>query len=174
MEGRSVTKPFIMFRLKRYLLIALVAALPVAGLSQEIKKMKITDLEKVIKESSTPLIVNFWATYCIPCIEEMPHFLRLADKYKKDSVRLLLVSLDLQDAYPAQIEAFVKKRRIHAPMAWLDESDADYFCPKVDSTWSGAIPATLFVNNDNNYRRFIEEQLSEERLEKEIMAILGK
>ena len=57
---------------------------------------------------------------------------------------------------------------------WLDETNADYFCPKVDEKWTGAIPATLFINNSKNYRKFMEEQLSEEELEKEILALLGK
>lgn len=139
--------------------------------SQEIKKIKITDLEKAIKESRTPLIVNFWATFCKPCIEEMPYFQELA---KKNGVNLLLVSLDLEKSYPVKIKNFVIKNKYTAPVFWLNEYDADYFCPKVDSSWSGAIPASLFLNNTTGYRKFFEDQLSKEKLEKEIMAILPK
>src|SRR5689334_13140609 len=74
----------------------IIFSLMVAGsfcFSQEIKKIKITDLQKTIKESKTPLIVNFWATYCIPCLEEIPYFQAMVKKYEKDSVKLLLVSL---------------------------------------------------------------------------------
>ena len=141
---------------------------------QEIKKIKITDLEKTIKESKTPLVVNFWATFCKPCVAEIPYFQEAIKKYKKDSIRLLLVSLDLTESYPAQIKNFAIKRKFTAPILWLDEYNADYFCPKVDSAWSGVIPASLFVNNKTGYRKFFEEQLSKEKLEKEIMAILGK
>ncbi len=141
--------------------------------AQEIKKIRITELEKTIKESKTPLIVNFWATFCIPCIEEIPYFEETVKKYKKDSVKLLLVSLDLKEDYE-KIKPFVAKRKFTAPMVWLNETNADYFCPIVDSSWSGAIPATLFINNKKGYRRFYQEQIKEEKLEKEIMAILGK
>src|SRR5258706_7616742 len=158
----------------RILIIICLGLLSVAVAGQEIKKIKITDLEKTIKESKTPLIVNFWATFCKPCVEEIPYFQEAIKKYKKDSVRLLLVSLDLQDFYPAKIKSFAMKRKFTAPILWLDEYNADYFCPKVDSAWSGAIPASLFVNNKIGYRKFFEEQLSKEKLEKEIMAILGK
>lgn len=143
----------------------------IAGVSQEIKKIKITELEKTIADSKTPLIVNFWATYCIPCIEEIPYFQKLAKKYEKDSVRLILVSLDMKDDYE-KIAPFAKKRKFTAPILWLNESNADYFCPKVDPKWSGAIPASLFINNKSGYRKFYEEQLPEEKVEKEIMAIL--
>lgn len=141
--------------------------------SQEIKKIKISDLEKTIKESTTPLIVNFWATFCLPCIEEIPYFQKLVMKHKKDGVKLLLVSLDLKEDY-AKIKPLAAKRKFTAPIVWLNETNADYFCPKVDTSWSGSIPATLFINNKTGYRKFQEEQIKEEQLEKEIMAILGK
>lgn len=141
--------------------------------SQQVRKVKITELEKIINESKGPMIINFWATFCVPCIEELPHFQQLTEKYKKDGVQLLLVSLDLEDSYPQKVEAFAAKKNIKNSV-WLDETNADYFCPKVDPKWSGAIPATLLINNATGYRKFIEDKVSAERLEKEIMAILGR
>ncbi|HYV53089.1 MAG TPA: TlpA disulfide reductase family protein [Chitinophagaceae bacterium] len=140
--------------------------------AQEIKRIKVTELEKMIKESKTPLIVNFWATFCKPCIAEIPYFESAVNKYKKDGVTLLLVSLDLKEDYP-KIKPLATKRNFTSPIVWLNETNADYFCPKVDSSWSGALPATLFINNKIGYRKFYEEQVKEEKLEKEIMAILG-
>ncbi len=141
--------------------------------AQDIRKIKVTDLEKMVAESKTPLIINFWATWCMPCIEEIPYFLEEAKKHEKDSVKLLLVSLDFEEQYPDKLAAFVKRRKYTAPVLWLDETNADYFCPKVDPKWSGAIPATLFINKQTGYRKFHEEQLSHEELKKEIMAILS-
>ena len=140
--------------------------------SQSIKKIKITDLEKTIAESKTPLIVNFWATFCKPCIAEIPYFQTSIKKYPKDSIVLLLVSLDLQEYYPAKIKSFAAKQKFTSPILWLDEYNADYFCPKVDSAWSGAIPASLFINNKTGYRKFFEEQLPKEKLEKQLDAML--
>ena len=139
---------------------------------QEIRRVKITDVEKIIAESTTPLVINMWATWCIPCIEELPYFLEEVKAHKKDSIQLLLVSLDFKESFPEGIEKFVDKRKIDATVLWLDETNADYFCPKIDNKWSGAIPATLFINNKKSYRKFVEDQLSHEALKKEIMAIL--
>lgn len=142
--------------------------------SQDVKSVKITELEKVIADSKTPLIINFWATWCKPCIEEIPYFLEEVKNNHKDSLTILLVSLDFKEAFPTGIFSFAQKRKFDAPIVWLDETNADYFCPKIDSRWSGAIPATLFINNKTGYRNFFEEQISHEKLKNEIMAMLKK
>jgi thiol-disulfide isomerase/thioredoxin len=139
--------------------------------AQEIRKIRITELEKTIAEAKTPLIVNFWATFCIPCIEEIPYFQDEVKKHAADSVQLILVSLDLSDDY-AKIAPFAKRRKFTAPIVWLNETNADYFCPKVDPKWSGAIPSSLFINNKTGYRKFYEEQLSHEKLKEAITAML--
>jgi hypothetical protein len=89
-------------------------------------------------------------------------------------VQLLLVSLDFKESYPTGITKFMDKRRITAPVVWLDETNADYFCPKIDAKWSGAIPATLFINNKTGYRNFVEEKISHDELKKEIRSIVEK
>jgi thiol-disulfide isomerase/thioredoxin len=118
------------------------------------------------------MIINFWATFCKPCIAEIPYFQEEVKKHQKDSLQLLLVSLDLREYYPGKIKNFAVKMQFKAPIVWLNETNADYFCPKIDSAWSGAIPSTLFVNNKTGYRKFFEEQLSREKLQKEIVAML--
>lgn len=146
--------------------------------AQEVRAVKATELEKIINETDRPLVVNMWATWCVPCIEEIPYFLEEINRYNKgvssasDSIRLILVSLDGKESYPKQIRSFVNKRKFTAEILWLDETNADYFCPKVDPKWSGVIPATLFVNPKKGYRNFVEEQLSPEALKRELMAIL--
>ena len=140
--------------------------------AQEIKKVKIGELQKVIAETKTPLIVNFFATWCVPCIEELPYFLEEYNNHKKDSLQFLLVSMDFKDEFQDKVKTFAKKRKITAPIVWLDETNADLFCPKIDSSWSGAIPASVFINPKTGYKKFYEEQLSHELLKKEIMAIL--
>ncbi len=141
--------------------------------AQEIKKWKVQDLEAAIKNADKPTIINFWATFCKPCIEELPYFQATAKKYHGAGVRLILVSLDLPQAYPKKISAFAAKNKIKAPIVFLDETNADLFCPRVDPNWSGAIPASLFVNNKTGYKKFFEDQLSKEQVEKEIISMIN-
>jgi len=141
--------------------------------SQTIAKWKIEDLEKYIAKSDTPVIVSFWATYCVPCIKEIPYFQEVVAKYKDNGVKLLLVSLDFKESFPDKISSFANKKKFTSPIVWLDETNADYFCPKVDSKWSGVMPATLFINNKKGHRSFFEEEMPKEKFEDEIKKILN-
>ena len=132
---------------------------------QQIQKIKIKALNDLITTSDSVLIINFWATFCKPCVEEIPDLIKFTKKYKKQKVSLYLVSLDLEDYYPEKIKKFVTKKKYAAKIAWLDESNADYFCSIIDTLWSGAIPATLFVNNNTGYRKFYEKQLTPVEIE---------
>ena len=140
--------------------------------TQTIPSWKITDLETHISKSETPIIVTFWATYCIPCIKEIPYFQEVVAKYKDEGVKLLLVSLDFKEAFPEKVSDFAKKRKFTSPIVWLDETNADYFCPRIDSKWSGVMPATLFVNNKKGHRSFFEEEMPKEKFEAEVKKIL--
>ena len=151
-ERRHRNKIFKTIVMRKFYLIAAILLVSVSVFSQEVRSVKITDVEKIIAESKTPLIINMWATWCVPCVEELPYFqqevaLHNALAGPGDSIQLLLVSLDFKESFPEKIRKFMKKRNVTAEVAWLDETNADYFCPKIDAKWSGAIPATLFINN---------------------------
>jgi len=145
--------------------LIVVLSFSLATDAQNVKAVKVTELAKTIKESKTPLIVNFWATFCVPCIQEMPYFQETARLYQSQNVSLLFVSLDLQEAYPTKVNAMAKKLQLSFPVVWLNETNADYFCPKIDTTWSGGMPSSLFVNNATGYHKFFEDQLSRDKLE---------
>ncbi|WP_345255435.1 TlpA disulfide reductase family protein [Flaviaesturariibacter amylovorans] len=137
-----------------------------------IPKWKLADLEAAMAAPDRPTVINFWATFCKPCIAEIPYFQELVKRYDSAGVRLLLVSLDLTEAYP-KLPAFAKKRGFTAPIVFLDETNADRFCPPVDPKWSGSIPATLFLNPATGYRAFYEEGLSKERFHQELKKLVA-
>ena len=141
--------------------------------AQQIPVWKLSDLQTAMDTTRTPTIFNFWATFCKPCITELPYFQALANQYRNLGVQLVMVSLDLKEAYPKAITAFVKNRKLTSPVVYLDEQNADHFVPAVDSYWSGAIPASLFINRDKGYRYFIEDELNKTKLEAEIKKMLA-
>lgn len=139
--------------------------------SQQIRKVKINELIKIIDTTSVPLVVNFWASWCAPCIKEIPWFEKSVASFSDKKVKLLLVSLDFADDYPKGIAAFAKKNNYASTIVWLDETNADQFCPKIDKQWDGAIPVTLMVNKKKGYRKFYAQQLPEQRLLLELKAL---
>lgn len=156
----------------KVLLLGLMFLMAIQTKAQDIQKWKLDDLRTAITKADKPTIFNFWATFCKPCIEEIPYIQQLVKKYEAKGVTLVLVSLDLPEAYP-KIKGFAEKRKFTAPIVFLDESNADEFCPVVDESWSGAIPASLFINSKTGYRSFFEEQLTKEKVETEIKAMMG-
>lgn len=153
----------------RILLIVLLASLSfLEGRSQTVKKVKIGEIEDLIRNADYPLVVSFWATWCRPCIHEIPYLQETVEKYSDRNVELVLVSLDFKESFPSVIESFVRKNGYKASFFWLNETNADQFCPKIDPKWDGSIPATLFVNNKTGYRKFYDRQLTPLQVEAEI------
>jgi thiol-disulfide isomerase/thioredoxin len=142
--------------------------------SQTIRKVKITEVEEYIKNSDHPLVVNCWATWCAPCIEEIPYFMETVKKYSDQKVELLLVSLDFQTSYPAKIQELIKRKKFEATFFWLNETNADYFCPKIDPKWDGTLPSTLFVNNKTAYRQFFGRPMTDRQVELEVKKLVGE
>ncbi len=156
------------------LLIVMTIGLMASAQKPAIEKWKVQDLEAAIRNAEGPTIFNFWATFCKPCIEEIPWFEQLVKKYESHGVKLVLVSLDFAESYPKKIADFAAKRKFTAPITFLDETNADIFCPAVDESWSGVLPASLFINHATGYRNFHEEQIKKEKLEEEIKAMIRK
>jgi Thioredoxin domain-containing protein len=158
----------------RIILLAGCMLLASVCFSQEVKKVKITDVEAYIQNSKRPMLVNFWATWCAPCVQEIPYFIETVKRYEADSVELVLVSLDFPSYYPKQVTSFIKQKNYEATFFWLNETNADYFCPIIDAKWDGTIPVTLFVNNKTGYRKFFNRALTDRQVELETKKLTGK
>ena len=118
------------------------------------------------QEKDQIYVINFWATWCKPCIQELPYFEAAQKKYSGD-IKVILVSLDFTDKLESQLIPFVSEKSIQSQVILLDDPHENEWIPKVDSTWSGAIPATLMIKGSE--RKFFEKSFTEEELDKEIL-----
>jgi len=158
--------------MKRCYFLFILLLSQVVMFAQQVKKMGVDDLGNYIARSEKPLVVSFWATWCGSCNEEIPYFIStIREKYNGD-VELLLVSLDIKSYYPSKIQSFASKRNYDVPIIWLSESNADIFCPKIDPSWSGAIPSTLMVNNKKQYRKFYEVGMTPPQFERNLKELV--
>lgn len=159
--------------MKTLLITSYLILITSAAFCQSIKKVKITEVEDYIKNSDHPLVVDFWATWCAPCNEEIPYFIETVKKYSEQKVELVLVSLDFASYYPGKIVDAIKKKNYNATFFWLNETNADYFCPRVDPKWDGAIPSTLFVNSKTGYHKFFGRPMTDRQIELEVGRLAG-
>ena len=109
-------------------------------------------------------VVNFWATWCKPCVDELPAFEKLNAAYRDRNVEVLLVSLDFSNHLKSKVLPFINRNNIRSEVVILDDPDQNTWIPKVSEEWSGAIPATLIYNS--NSREFYEQSFTYDELEK--------
>jgi thiol-disulfide isomerase/thioredoxin len=149
----------------------LVLALPilVADYSycqdRKVELWEIDQLQRYMKweENDSKLkVVNFWATWCAPCIKELPYYEEVNADYQR-SVEVLLVSLDFSDELDRKVIPFLEKRKIKSNVVIMANEKYNEWIDKVDSSWTGAIPATLFITDDGSHH-FYEREFEREEL----------
>lgn len=123
------------------------------------------------KDDDKTYVVNFWATWCAPCVKELPYFEEIQKNYKDKSVEVLLVSLDFPKKKASSLIPFVEKRNIQSKVLHFDDTNEQFWIADIDESWSGAIPATLIYNNEN--RKFYEQSFTQEELENEVQSFIN-
>ena len=94
-------------------------------------------------------VINFWATWCAPCVKELPYFEEVNKKFKDKNTEVILVSLDFPSQIESKLKPYLKKNNIKSKVILLDDSKMNTWVPKVSEKWDGGIPATLIVNPTN-------------------------
>ncbi|WP_121148369.1 TlpA disulfide reductase family protein [Tenacibaculum discolor] len=170
-----------MFRSK-FLLIIIVIAL----FSGKITKAQVKNIPKTIKintlnyEELKPFlhknndktyVVNFWATWCMPCVKELPAFEQLYKEYKNKDVEVILVSLDFSKQIKTNLIPFIQKKKLQSKILHFEDSNEQFWIPDIAKNWSGAIPATLIYNS--NKRKFYERTFSYKELQNELQTFLN-
>ncbi len=116
-------------------------------------------------------IINFWATWCKPCVAELPYFEKITKNYSDKGVEVVLVSLDMPKKAEKQLIPFLRERKIKSQVVLLDDPKQNKWIPRVSENWSGAIPATVIFNK--NKRLFYERSFSYEELEHELKKFIN-
>jgi thiol-disulfide isomerase/thioredoxin len=151
--------------------VAALVSLSVTVSAQNARIVKVADVLNLIENKSDKIqVLNFWATWCAPCVKELPAFEKL--NAERSDYKVTLISLDLDlDPDPAKVYRFIDKKQLKSDVLLLDEKDPNSWIDKISPEWSGALPATLVVNSKTGKRKFVEKSLTEADLEKLISEI---
>lgn len=129
------------------------------GNAQSVEIVKWDYIENLMNQKSDTLyVINFWATWCAPCVKELPYFDKLAAENTSAKLKVILISLDFKKQLESRIIPFVKEKNIQSKVVVLDEPNYNSWIDKVNPEWSGAIPATLIVGGTNTTPLFFEKE----------------
>ena len=163
--------PLINFMTKVFLAILFCVCL--TSYAQEVEVIKFDKLNSILEEKGQQVhIINFWATWCAPCVKELPLFEVLNAK-NDPRVRVTLISLDFADEIN-KVNSFISRRKIKSKVFLLDEIDYNSWIDRVEKSWGGAIPATLFINQQTGQRKFVDRELKDGELEKMIESLINQ
>jgi len=122
------------------------------------------------QRNDTVYVINFWATWCTPCVKELPSFNKIQQAYKKEKVKILLVSMDFSDKIKSQLIPFIRKNNLTPEVILLDAPNENSWITEIDSKWSGSVPATLIYKNKK--RDFYSKPMTYNSLKTEINRLL--
>ncbi|MFW5821176.1 MAG: TlpA disulfide reductase family protein [Bacteroidota bacterium] len=133
--------------------------------AQEINRIGVNDLEGILENPENVVnVVNFWATWCGPCVTELPYFQEVAGSYKNENVEFLLISLDFPSQVDSRLKPFLEEKNIELPVILMQELDYNKWISLVDPQWKGNLPATLVFNNAENKRSFVSGAIKKQEL----------
>src|SRR5688572_15538864 len=157
--------------MRNILIVSLFMIVLATQAQQKSEIIKLGQLQSLIDSKADHIkVINFWATWCGPCIKEMPLFEKLAQE--RADVKVTFVSMDLElDPDPEKVHKFVTRKKIQSSVVILDEKNPNSWIEKIEKSWSGALPATIIINGKTGQRKFVEKELHEGELEKLIAEV---
>ncbi|WP_298879633.1 TlpA family protein disulfide reductase [uncultured Polaribacter sp.] len=165
---------------KKYIYALFFFAILFSCKKEEVKNLiEVTSVKSYTYKELKPLltkndgktyVVNFWATWCAPCVKELPYFEKLREEYIDKDVEVILVSLDFPKQIDKRLIPFINKKQLKSNVIVLNDVNEDVWIKDIDSTWSGALPATLIYSKKG--RKFFEQSFEYEELEKELQSLL--
>ena len=144
-----------------------------SGFAQAIRYITKEDLTKILNNPDDKLhVINFWASWCGPCVTELPAFQKMVSGSDSSKVDFLFVSLDFPSEAKKKLLPFLKKNGYTFTTALMTDIDYNSWIDIVHPDWQGNIPATLFFNNSRKIHQFNAASMDKTELEQKINSLL--
>jgi thiol-disulfide isomerase/thioredoxin len=128
-------------------------------------------LDDVRARRAPAVLVNVWATWCLPCREEFPDLMRLRQTFAKQGLELVLVSADFEEQIP-EAKAFLAENGVDFP-TYVKQQDDMAFINAMNPDWSGALPASFVFDRGGELRFFHEGKADTAMLAEPIREVLA-
>ncbi len=146
---------------KTFVAIIIVISFCINVQGQTVRLLSLDQLEARLNNGKdTTYVVNFWATWCGPCIKEIPYFERLQSELAGEKVKVLLVSVDYASKLKSAVTPFAKRLKLKNEVFLLNEKNQQVYIDRIDRNWSGALPASIFINKSKGKREFYEKEFT--------------
>lgn len=151
----------------RLLVCIILAGLSFGAMAQDVKLVDLDQLETRIKKGGdTTYVINFWATWCAPCVQELPNFEKLSSDHSDYPLKVLFISLDYKSQLEKSVKPFVRNKKLKNEVFLLNEPNQQLYIDRIDKEWSGSIPATMIINRKKRIRKFYEREFTYPELQR--------
>jgi thiol-disulfide isomerase/thioredoxin len=145
----------------------------ISGSLPTVQLLTASGLRDIIRHrNGKVLVLNIWATWCLPCMEEFPSLMRITDTYDTNKVEVVGISIDYADEIPSKVIPFLKKNKIPFRMYLAQFSSQEQFINSLKRSWNGAIPATFIYDRNGRQKIALIGEQSFEQFQSSIDKIL--
>ena len=156
--------------MKKIFLLLLILFLGCNNSDIKLKTVDASDINNQIKKhkGSKAVLINFWATYCVPCIEEFPMIVDLSKKYSEKGMQIYFVSADWLDR-KKEVRDFLLEKDVKGLSFIKEEGNDNNFINEISREWSGALPFTIVYDKNGNLSDYWEMKKNKHRFESAII-----
>jgi thiol-disulfide isomerase/thioredoxin len=138
----------------------------------QVKIIKVEDLQDMInQDTGLPILINVWATWCVPCREEFPELVKLANEYKNE-IRVIGISVDDSEILETKVIPFLENQKAEYENYLLKVIDPEDFINLLNEEWSGAIPATFIYDENGDQKEMLIGKQTYEQFETAIKKVI--
>jgi len=171
MAMKSLSKPSLNVILA-LLLVLFASPAIIAEEAAEVKAVDADQIKALIAEQQGKVVVlNFWATWCPPCIKEFPDLIKLYDTYESKGLQVIAVSMN----EPEEVEEIAEFMGEHKPRfpVYRAASTEEEFYADFDEKWWGEMPMTMVYDKAGNVVKMHKKPLTYEEFERDVKALIN-